>query len=93
MGITNRVARYLGLTGITGFFSVFVLSGYFLSHRPSQCNAALRLLYAFNQHGTVVYLTQSEHLLMSVLPWASGILIAVAASIETRTRADSRKVR
>jgi len=93
MGISNRYARYLCLTGVVCFFSAFALSGYFVGHRPAKPNSTLGLMFAFNQHGTIVYLARQEQLFISALPWASIILVAVAAAIEAKSRADLGKLR
>jgi hypothetical protein len=57
------------------------LSTYLARHRPARPNPEVGLTCPFNQHGRMVYVTRGEHLVMSVLPWASFGLLFTAIAI------------
>jgi hypothetical protein len=75
------LARSLLGAGIASFAGKLILSAYFMGSRPAKPAIELGRTVAFNQHGSVVYLTHNESLLTNVLFWAAALLMAAGASI------------
>lgn len=87
MAILTVIGRCLLALGLAGFIGRLLLSAYFMGHRPTKPETELGLIFAFNQHGGIVYLTHYESLLLSVLFWGSLLLIGVGASFIINLRA------
>jgi len=76
--------------GIASLVGLFLLSAYFLDHRPPGPHPELGFTYPLQQHGVVVYLTRPEHLLMRALPWTFIALAFSAAAIRANSRWSGR---
>jgi hypothetical protein len=87
MAILTVIGRGLLGVGVAGFIGKLLLSTYFMVHRPTEPDNVNGLIFAFNQHGGIVYLTHFESILVSVLFWGSLLLIGVGASIIINSRA------
>jgi hypothetical protein len=83
---TTVVERVLVISGITCFVALMLLSAYFLGHMPRNVQPEVGRVYAFNQHGWIVYLTLREHVLFNLLLWMSGILFVWGASLHLSRR-------
>ena len=62
-----------------------ILDEYCRVNSPLVPNAENGYIYPMNYHGTVVYLNQTEHLLMYILP-SSAFLIVVCSALLTSSR-------
>jgi hypothetical protein len=93
MVISTVVGRGLLGAGVAGFIGRLLLSVYFMGHRPIKPETELGLIFAFNQHGRIVYLTHYENLLVSVLFWGSALLIGVGASFIVNSASNTRGMR
>jgi hypothetical protein len=91
MRISTVVGRGLLGAGVAGFGAKLILSAYFMGHRPTKPETEPGLIFAFNQHGGIVYLTHYESILVRVLFWASVLLIGVGASLIINSRASSTR--
>ncbi len=72
--------------GIASMIGLNVLSAYLLGHRRPAPQPELGFTYALQQHGVVVYVTRTEHLLMASLPWAFVLLAFSALAIRANSR-------
>jgi hypothetical protein len=79
--------------GVACFFGMIALSGYFAGTRPVKAVPEIGLMYAFNQHGKIVYLSHVESLLMTMLFPFSAITMALGAFIFNNWKADQTKTR
>ncbi|MEO7208589.1 MAG: hypothetical protein ABI145_17935 [Steroidobacteraceae bacterium] len=86
MAISTIVGRGLLGVGVAGFIGKLLVSVHFMAHRPTQPESELGLIFAFNQHGGVVYLIHFESELVSVLFWGSLPLIGIGASLIINSR-------
>jgi hypothetical protein len=91
MTISTFVGRGLFGIGIAGLISKWLLSAYFMGHRPAKQETGVGLTFAFNQHGGIVYLTHFESELVSILFWGSILLIGIGASLIINSRASGSK--
>ena len=87
---SRLVERTMGVAGIACFISLFVLSTYFMGHRPHEMRPEVGRTYAYQEHGSTVYVTHSEHLLILALPWAALSLVVSAAAIRANSRFPSK---
>ena len=71
--------------GIASMVALSALSMYFLGHRPPSPQLALGFTYELQQHGTVIYVTRIEHLLMASQPWAFVLLTFSALAIRANS--------
>lgn len=93
MNIRKVIARGMLGVGVFCFAALFVLSGYFMGNRPHEPQLELGLVFQFQQHGGVVYLTHYERLLMSALPWVAASLIGAGAAILANLRTSNKILR
>jgi hypothetical protein len=91
MAISAVVGRGLLGVGVAGFAGKLILSAYFMGHRPTKPETELGLIFPFNQHGGIVYLTHTESLLVGVLFWGSLLLIGIGASLFINSRAPNTR--
>jgi hypothetical protein len=70
----------------SGIASKLILSVYFMGHRPAKPETEHGLVFVFNQHGEIVFLTHFESLLLSVIFWGSLLLIGIGASLIINSR-------
>lgn len=83
--ITKWISYGLMILGILCFIGLFVLSAYYMSHRPTVPNVKFGYVCAFNQHGWIVYLGKDEHLVMYYLPWVSALLVFSGAAVRANS--------
>lgn len=83
--LSIAIARALAGIGLVGFASVFVLSAFFMNHRPHTADLTRGFTCPFQQHGVVVYLTRRELFLMSWLPGTSISLFFAAIIVKARS--------
>ena len=88
-----RVGMIFLAMGIGCFIGTAGISSYFMGARPGIPQPESGMIYAFNQHGGIVYLTHVESLLPKVLFVAAAIFIAVGGYIYNNWRADRAKFR
>jgi hypothetical protein len=91
MAISTVIACGLLGVGIASFIGKLILSVYFMGHRPMKPETEQGLVFAFNQHGGIVYLTHFESELVSILFWGSLLLIGIGASLIINSRASNTK--
>ena len=90
MSVLKVMTRSLLVAGLASLVGLFLLSAYFLEHRPPGPHPELGFTYPFQQHGAVVYLTRPEHLLVRTLPWAFVVLVFSGAAIHANSRFGGR---
>ena len=85
------VGKVVLAVGIGCFVGTIGISLYFMGGRPSKPHPELGMIYAFNQHGRIVYLTHLESMLPEALLVSAAVLIAVGGYIYNNWRADQAK--
>jgi hypothetical protein len=81
------VGKILLGSGIGCFVGNMMISSYFMGARPTNPRPEFGLIYAFNQHGGIVYLTHFESILPKALFITAALLIAVGGYIFNNSRA------
>ena len=84
---------YVGAAGGVCFFGLIALSGYFIGARPSKPLPERGLTYAFNQHGSIVYLTHFESVFLKVLFPLAVVLLGIGAYIFNNWKAANAEAR
>jgi hypothetical protein len=65
-------------------FAVWLAMNYFGFHRPRNPIPAEGRVYPFNDHGTLVYLSRAEHLLVDL--WFCYVLIGILIMVIAKER-------
>ena len=86
--ILETLAAVIG--GISGLTSLFFWT-YYDYTRPRAADPATGRLYALNTHGSIVYLTQAEHLSIRALWWIAGFCLIISAFIEVYAKPFRRR--
>jgi hypothetical protein len=55
--------------------------------RPHKIDVAVGRIYSLNNHGSIAYLTRSEHTLLYAFAYVAGAFFVVAAVLHYATRA------
>jgi hypothetical protein len=86
--IVGKIVLAVGIGCLVGTAGV---SSYFLRARPAKPHPELGMIYAFNRHGGIAYLTHLESILPKALFVSAAILIAVGGYIYNNWRTDQAK--
>jgi hypothetical protein len=85
------VGKIFVAAGIVCFAGTVGISLYFMGARPGKPRPEFGMIYAFNQHGGIVYLTHLESMLPKALLVSAAVLIAIGGYIYNNWRADQAK--
>jgi hypothetical protein len=82
--IMGRCAAVLALVSWICFFELCIYMDYM---RPHKIDVAVGRIYSLNNHGSIAYLTRSEHTLLFAFAYVAGAFFVVAAVLYYATRA------
>jgi hypothetical protein len=72
----NAAEAHVGTTRWYPFFELYIYMNY---TRPHKIDVAVGRIYSLNNHGSIAYLTRSEHTLLYAFACVAGALFVVAA--------------
>jgi hypothetical protein len=79
-----RCAAVLALTSWICFIELYI----YLDHtRPHKIDLAVGRIYSLNNHGSIAYLTRSEHTFLYAFAYVAGALVVVAAVFHNASKA------
>lgn len=86
MNTGNKLDRGLLIAGGVGLACEILLSIYYIGHMPGEMHPESGRIYAFLQHGWVVYLTLREFILVRALFWGPSLAIFAGAVLQAYRR-------
>jgi hypothetical protein len=84
--VLARCAGVLALISWICFIELYIYLDY---TRPHKIDAAVGRIYSLNNHGSIAYLTHSEHTFLYALAYVAGAFFVVAAVFHNATKASN----
>jgi hypothetical protein len=81
--IVGRCAAALALVSWISFIELFIFLAY---SRPHKIDIAAGRIYSLNNHGSIAYLTRSEHAFLYAFAFVAGAFFVVAAILHNATK-------
>jgi hypothetical protein len=83
----TNVARCAGALGLISWICFIELYIYLNYTRPHNIDVAAGRIYSLNNHGSIAYLTRSEHIFLYTFACVAAALFVVAAVFHNATKA------